>query len=304
MKKIQEIFNDFLVELDLTASQKQDAKTKYEGVVDCLSKHFYNKGRTSDDQYLFGSYKTKTNIRPLDGSSDVDVLFKIGQATYDKYKDNPSGLLQEVRIALKDKYTTTDEIHAWGKVVLVKFSDGHHNVEVLPALENEDSTFSIPNTEDGGSWEMFDPRKQIDNFFKSKDKELVRSLVKMIKCWIRSTSTLNYKSYHVVQDTIDFVNNVYVSGRGTVPYDEVMKDLLNYLKNSNKSHLTDIQSYIETAQKRAVKAIEYRKQGQYIEASQEWRKIFGTMFEEAKENETSKKNEVRSFSSAPRPWSL
>lgn len=304
MRNIESIFSDFLNDLELTASQKNDAQTKYEGVIECLSKHFYDRERISNDQYLFGSYKTKTNIRPLDGSSDVDVLFKIDKTTYDRYEKNPAGLLQEVRTALKEKYTTTEEIHAWGKVVLVKFSDGHHNVEVLPALEKDDNSFSIPNTADGGIWETFNPRLQINEFLESKDRELVRSLVKMIKCWVRNTTTLNYKSYLVVQDTIDFVNKIYESGRGTVPYDEVMKDLFNYLKNSKEPHLIAIETHIDTAHKRAVNAIEYRQQGKFIEASQEWRKIFGTMFEEAKENDISNKNEVRSFSIAPRPWSL
>jgi hypothetical protein len=36
----------------------------------------------------------------------------------------------------------------------VKFCDGTHNVEVLPALEKDDSKFCIPNTEDGGVFQF------------------------------------------------------------------------------------------------------------------------------------------------------
>lgn len=76
-------------------------------------------------KYLFGSYKTKTNVRPLTEDQDVDVLFKIPQSTYDKFdkyeSNGQAALLQEVRNILKEKYTTTDTIKAWGKVVLVQF---------------------------------------------------------------------------------------------------------------------------------------------------------------------------------------
>jgi DNA polymerase sigma len=148
---MEENFSIFLDNLKLTQNQREDAKKKYEGVINCMARHFYDRSKNDGDQYLFGSYKTKTAIRPIEGGSDVDVLFKIDKDTYEKYKNNTSGLLQECRNALKDTYSTTEEIHAWGKVVLVKFCDGTHNVEVLPALEKDDSKFCIPNTEDGGA---------------------------------------------------------------------------------------------------------------------------------------------------------
>jgi len=144
MKKIEDLFQDFISGLHLTEEQNNDAKKKYTGVCDLLVlHHFYDRELEDGDKFLFGFYKTKTNIRPLDNGSDVDVLFKISEDKYEQYKDNPEGLLQEVRKALMEKYITTDEIHAWGKVVLVQFSGGHHNVELLPALENEDGTFKI-----------------------------------------------------------------------------------------------------------------------------------------------------------------
>ena len=145
MYTVEDFFKSFLSDIQLTSTQRADAQTKYQGVINCLSNHFYNRARQDKDQFLFGSYKTKTNIRPLDNGSDVDVLFKISSDCYNRYKNNPSGLLQEIRNALKCTYTTTDEIKAWGKVVLVKFSDGHHNVELLPALENANGTFTSPS---------------------------------------------------------------------------------------------------------------------------------------------------------------
>ncbi len=305
MNNIENLFSNFIENLSLTTTQRQDAKTKYSGVIDCLANYFYDRDATSNDRYLFGSYKTKTNIRPIDDGSDVDVLFKIDENTYEKYKDNPSGLLQKVRNALKKKYTTTEEIHAWGKVVLVKFSDGHHNVEVLPALENDDDTFKIPNTEDGGSWEEgFDPREQVDSFQKSNENTdgLTRELTKMLKNWVRNTSTLKYKSYTLVNDVMAFLDESYPDGKGNNKYDEIVQAFLIYMKNRLTTD-DDRYSHFETALKRANKAVQYEKEGKHIEASEEWRKVFdSSMFPKAEENE-QREQDVLKFTSAPKPWS-
>lgn len=306
MENIDELFSKFICNLCLTDTQKNDAKTKYTGVIDCLAKHFYNRNSNSNDQFLFGSYKTKTHIRPIDDGSDVDVLFKIDEDAYEKYEDNPSGLLQEVRRALKDKHTTTEEIHAWGKVVLVKFCDGHHNVEVLPALENDDNTFKIPNTENGGSWEEnFNPREQIDSFRESNENTdgLTRELTKIIKNWVRNTSSLIYKSYQIIADVIDFLNKTYPNGKGNNKYDEIVQAFLLYKRSRLTSTDSKFSSHFETAIKRANKAVQYEKEGKHIEASEEWRKVFDcNLFPKAYENEQRRQN-VRNFSNAPKPWS-
>lgn len=305
MTTIEDLFIGMLSDLELTSNQKEDAKTKYQGVIDCLANHFNGRNRKDGDQFLFGSYKTKTAIRPLDNGSDVDVLFKISEDTYKKYKDNPGGLLQEVRKALKAKYTTTDEIKAWGKVVLVQFSDGHHNVEVLPAFENDDETFKIPNTSNGGYWEQsFDPRAQVDAFQGSNaaTSELTRQLAIIIKRWVRNTSTLTYKSFRVVEDVIEFCNANYSSGRGSTSYDQVVTEFFTYLKtHQSKQHRVNILNHIETAHTRATKALEFRKEGKYIKASEEWNKVFGDMFKLATQNEPQQAS-AQTFSQAASPW--
>jgi hypothetical protein len=302
---MEENFIQFLDNLKLTQNQREDAKKKYEGVINCMARHFYDRSKNDGDQYLFGSYKTKTAIRPIEGGSDVDVLFKIDKDTYEKYKNNTSGLLQECRNALKDTYSTTEEIHAWGKVVLVKFCDGTHNVEVLPALEKDDSKFCIPNTEDGGSWDDFDPRSQIDAFLDSNETTdgLTRVCSMMIKNWVRNTSTLEYKSFNIVKDVILFTDKIYPDGKGDENYDVIIRDFFHFWikrisDNDNRK------SYFQTALDRANKAVEYEKEGKHIEASEEWRKIFTpSLFPHSDKNE-EKRDETKHFSIAARPWSI
>ena len=190
-------FKIFDKKLTLTSSQQQDAKIKYNNVCKTLHNSYYVTKYNGSTKFLFGSYKKKTNIRPMDKMQDVDVLFKIPKETFEKFdnyeSNGQSALLQEIRNTLNNTFTTTSKISGWGKVVLVNTVDGTHNIEVLPAYELTDKTFKIPNSENGGSWEIFDPREDINNFQDSNQQVngLVKIVTRMLKSWKRQNKTLN-----------------------------------------------------------------------------------------------------------------
>lgn len=236
-------------------------------------------------------------------TQDVDVLFKIDDETYEQYKDNPAGLLQKIRHALKDRYKTTETIKVWGKVVLVQFSDNHHNVELLPALEQGNGTFLIPNTENGGTWEVFDPRSQVNSFSESnKDTDgKTRSLVQMMKKWVKETATLSYKSYCIVEDVIRFLDVVYDNEVSSVQYDKLVEGFLIFLENNTPAHLNSQKNHISTAKTRVVKAIELAAEGKNIAASREWRKVFGSYFPLAEKDEVVK-SKPTSIVNPAKPW--
>jgi hypothetical protein len=275
---MQKQFTQFADNIRLTANQEADAKTKYDGVCTKLHTSYYDSDYDGKTKLLFGSYKTKTNVRPITENQDVDVLFKIPKETYDKFKayesNGPSALLQEVKGFLNEKYTTTDEIKAWGKIVQVKFADNAHNVEVLPAYEEEDGTFTIPNSENGGSWDKFDPREQIILFQNSNGKTngLTAELTRMIKTWVDNTSTCNYKSYKLLGDVMKFLETNFKTGADYSDYSNVVKTFFEFLNNNCDE---EIQSFVKTAFDRAKKAYDYEKDEKPKEASEEWRKIFG-----------------------------
>ena len=275
---MQKQFTQFADNIRLTANQEADAKTKYDGVCTKLHTSYYDNDYDGKTKLLFGSYKTKTNVRPITENQDVDVLFKIPKATYDKFKayesNGPSALLQEVKGFLNEKYTTTDEIKAGGKIVQVKFADNAHNVEVLPAFEEEDGTFTIPNSENGGSWDKFDPREQITLFQNSNSTTngLTAELTRMIKTWVDNTSTCNYKSYKLLGDVMKFLETNFKTGADYLDYSNVVKTFFEFLNNNCDE---EIQSFVKTAFDRAKKAYDYEKDEKPNEASEEWRKIFG-----------------------------
>lgn len=299
-------FREFIDNITLTSSQSEDARKKYTGVCEKLYNYYYTGDYDDSKKFLFGSYKTKTNVRPLTPDQDVDVLFKIPQETFDKYdaykSNGQAQLLQEVRDILKEKYTTTDTIKAWGKVVLVEFAEDHHNVELLPALELADGTFKIPNSEDGGSWEIFNPRAEVDKFSDSNDKTngLTRDLAKMLKAWAHNNTTMQYKSYKRLNDIIDFLTLYYPSGRGATTYSKVVFDFFDYM--SYLSVDDSIKSFIKSAHDNTQKAIEYENNGKPKEASERWIAIFGSEFPRVRENPNQERESGKIVSPAS-PWS-
>lgn len=297
-------FSKFSENIRLTNDQESDAKTKYTGVCKTLHKSYHENEYDGKNKFLFGSYKSKTNTRPLSKDQDVDVLFKIPEETYKKFKDykgnGPSALLQEIKEILNKTYTTTDEIKGWGKIVLVKFAENKHNVEVLPAFELEDKTFVIPNSENGGSWDDFDPRDQVNTFQSSNDKtnSLTADLTRMMKTWVKNTSSLDYKSYKLLNDIIDFLDENYKKGSDYSKYHLVIKDCFEYLEDVCDS---SIDSHLTTALDRAKKAVDFIADNKPKEASLEWRKIFGNEFPLVTENPTSE-SKARVFATPSSPY--
>lgn len=306
MASINENFKEFLGNLQYTQKQREDAKTKYEGVCKSIAKHFLGVEYEEHMKFLFGSYKTKTHIRPIDEMQDVDVLFMIDEDIYLHYKDNPSQLLQAIRKAIQKTYSTTEKISAWAKVVLVKFSDNTHNVEVLPGFEQEDGTFLIPNTENGGSWESFNPREQINRFCDSNSAtdNLTRELVQMLKSWVRNHSSLCYKSFHIVDDVIKFTDLYYSKGKEGVEYHRIILDFFNWLSRDLPDYLTDYSTQIETAKRKIQEAMSLDAEGKLGDASEKLRDVFGDLFPKNKNKSDNNETKTIITSNPPRPWCL
>lgn len=296
-------YRTFLRNITLSSAQIEDGTTKYKGVCQCLAKGFFDRDLRNSDKLLFGSFKNKTQVLPMGENQDVDVMFKISEEIYDQYRTRPGDMLQKVRNILKGTYTTTDHISAWGKVVLVDFCEGHHDVEVAPCFETEDGKLLIPNNySNEEDWEEVDVRVQLNSFKSSNDASLglTRDLIKIIKKWVRNTPSLSYSSYNITNDVISFVNDFYPEGLGESRYDIIVKDFFTYELNNIPAHLSSYKSNIETAKKRAVKATEYEEEGLHIEASEECIKIFGDAFPKAEYNT---KNDRQCDIAIPvRPW--
>ncbi len=281
MSEINSKFNIFYQNILLTDNQKNDAKTKYDGVCKKLHDTYYS-GLTynGSTKFLIGSYAKSTNIRP---PRDIDVIFKMPHEEFEKYNNcsgnGQSKLLQDIKSILNTKYTTTETIKGWGKVVLIKFSDNTHNVELLPAWEQSSGVFKIPNTENGGTWELFDPRNDISRIQDSSNStsgETIK-IIRMIKKWIEFCN-VDIKSFEIENYIVDFFNLYKVKDK----YSEMFLEVFNYLYH--KTTDSNTQSKINSAYNRAKKAIDYENEEKLAESVNEWQKIFGNDFPSLKIN--------------------
>ena len=274
---MENYFKAFDKNLKLTSKQQQDAKTKYNSVCKSLHNNYYSSKYDGSTKFLFGSYKKKTNIRPMSKIQDVDVLFKIPKEIFEKFdnysSNGQSALLQDIRKVLNKTFTTTEKISGWGKVVLVQTTDGTHNVEVLPAYELEDKTFKIPNSEDGGSWEIFNPREDI-NIFQNINKQsngLVQIVTRMLKSWKRQNKTLDIKSYQIEQYVMDYFEK---NSAENIDIDMFIS-LFEFIKSNIGE---DSKSFIETATQRLEIAQKLKNDEKYQEVTKKLKLIFGDKF--------------------------
>jgi len=279
---VEQQFEQFYERIQLTSSQIEDAKTKYNGVCKKLHDYYYPENEYSGaTKLLIGSYGKRTNIRP---PRDVDVLFFMPDERFDQYDDNESNgqsqLLQDIKNVLSEKYTTTDKIKGWGKVVLIEFSDGTHNIELLPAWEQDNGKFIIPNTESGGFWETWDPRAEIQKIEDSdhSTQGKTRFLIRVIKKWSENCST-KLKSFEIEKYVLEFLSGHEYED---MDYAILARDFFTYASNiADNEH----RSHLETARDRAIKACDFEDEGKIEKAIQEWKKIFGDDFQYAEEKD-------------------
>jgi|APSaa5957512622_1039677.scaffolds.fasta_scaffold01056_8 hypothetical protein len=284
-------FKKFLINIKLTDLQKEDAKTKTKSVCKALHNKYYPSVEyNGGTKFLVGSYGKYTNIRP---PKDIDVIFKLPEEEFFKY-DSLSGnkqsqLLQDVRSILKDTFSTTDKITAFGKVIVINFSEGSHSVELLPAWQLESGSFRIPNTENGGSWDVWSPLAEAKNIDQSSvATKCTRSLIRILKVWVTNNGT-SLKSFVLEILVVDYLKEKH-SNEVLVTYPELVLGFFEFLKEKKNGSILlpasgtlmnigeDWYSRAETACSRSEKAITFENEGKQRDASLEWRKVFGNDF--------------------------
>mgnify|MGYP003393403983 CR=1 FL=1 len=279
----EEQFQKFYANIKLTPAQRQDAIDKHTGVCKKLHDHYYATiAYSGDTKLLIGSYGKHTHIRP---ARDIDVVFIMPPGKFDQYNDNRSNgqsqLLQRVKTILEEKYTSTP-VKAFGKVVVLEFAETKHNVELVPAWELEDGTFRIPNSENGGTWETVDYRKEIEDIAAS-DAETGKTkfLIRITKKWSENCSVY-LRSFQIEQAVLAFLSNRDFSAYTTPA---LVRDFFEYFNQSTYDQGT--KSHLTTALSRATKACDFFINNKFELATDEWKKIFGDDFPRSDEGAVS-----------------
>jgi len=283
-------FDKFLQNITATSTDRADASMRAGNAASKLHSHYYTTTYSGSTLRIIGGYGKGTAARP---PRDVDILFMPPNSVYhrfDGYSGNgQSALLQEMREVLKSRYPNTN-IRGDGQVVVVTFTDGHA-VEVLPAWKTDSGKYLVPNTHDGGSWNLVDHDAEIKNIADSdaRSNGNTRNLIRMMKTW-QDYCSVPIKSLALELRARNFLSTWEYYEKGTAYYDWMVRDFFGGLiKNAgNYCTIPGIEercyygdawlSRAETAYSRAVKACDFESSSSDTDAAIEWRKIFGDKY--------------------------
>ena len=277
---------------------RMDAETvdnisyRYKRITKQLNKDFWDTDSNVTHSLYVGSYGRGTDIHV----SDIDMLFRLPYAKYQQYNSHAgngqSSLLQEVRKSIQNTYSTA-YLRADGQVVRVDFTDGI-NFEIVPTFINKDDiSYTYPDTNQGGSWRVTNPKAEIDEMSRANlewNKNLKR-LCRVARAW---------KDYWDVPmgglliDTLayNFLEKWDYKDKSFLYYDWMSRDFFSFLKNqkADQNYWLAPGSNQRVIRKGAfeykalrcynlaVEAISSQEKGHEVTAKKKWREIYGTKF--------------------------
>lgn len=277
---------------NLAVSNANDISYRYKRITRQLNTDSWETTSETAHSLYVGSYGRDTAI---DGISDIDMAFWLPYATYVRFNEysgnGQSALLQAVRTSIQKTYPNT-EANADGQVLTVKFTD-KMKIEVLPCFENKDGSFTYPNSNNGGSWKVTNPRAEIDAMRKRNDavNGNLRRLARMMRSWKFYWDT---PISGLLIDTLayQFLEKYEYRDKSFTYYDWMCRDFFDYMASQDTDkkywlapgsgryvHRTGAFEYkARRGCNLAKEAISYDAASQPYSAKSKWREIFGTSF--------------------------
>ncbi|MGQ9779131.1 MAG: SMODS domain-containing nucleotidyltransferase [Bacillota bacterium] len=175
-------FQTFCDNIKIPDSVVDTISYRYKRITKQLNKDFWNSESETSHSLYAGSYGRGTAIHV----SDIDVLFQLPYEKYqqyDSYRGNgQSALLQEVKNSIEKTYKSY--MRADGQVICISFTDGVI-FELAPCFLNEDGSFTYPDTNNGGSWKVTNPKPEITELTNANNNwnKNLKRLCRMARAW-------------------------------------------------------------------------------------------------------------------------
>jgi len=288
---ISEKFKKFNQNIKISDNDKWKISSRYKQITKRLNLDFWNSDSEIYHSLYVGSYGRRTAIHV----SDIDILFQLPYEIYQKYNNykgnGQSALLQAVKDSLKNTYSTS-YIKGDGQVVGIDFSDGI-SFEVVPCFLNKDGSFTYPDTHNGGSWRITNPKPEIEGI-KDKDKEWngnLKNLCRMVRAW-KDEWDVSMGGLLIDSLAYNFLRDWKYRDKSYLYYDWMVRDFFQFLANQDENQ--DYWRAVGSGQyvwrkgkfeykanqcyKLALQAIEYEQQEYEYSANQKWKEIFGNKF--------------------------
>ena len=217
-----------------TNIQVQDGgtiSTRYKAITRRLNTDFWNTTSDTSHSLYVGSYGRNTAIQ---GFSDLDMIFRLPDSMYkqyDQYKGNgQSALLQTVKNSIAKTYSTT-VIGADGQVIEVSFTNGI-TFEIVPAFINTADSYTYPDSNDGGCWQVTNPKPEIEAI-RTRNNDCNNNLVplcRMMRAWKAKKSV---PMGGLLIDTLayQFIDDWEYKDKSYLYYDYMCRDFFLFMAN-------------------------------------------------------------------------
>ena len=290
---VSEDFKNFCSNLRISDDVVSKIQSRYHNVLKRINIDYWDTYSNSVHGLYVGSYGRGTEI----WTSDIDILVQLPYETYEKFNNyscnGQSALLQEVKNTLQKTYSSS-HLRGDGQVVCIDFSDDI-TFEIVPAFLNEDDSYTYPDTNDGGSWKITDPKSEIDamnerNFDSNKN---LKRLCRMMRAW---KEKCNVPMSGILIDTLayQFIDKWKYKDKSYFYYDYMSCGFFSYLKDIDEKQdywlapgsnryvwkTGNFHTKATKAYNKAIDAIEDDEKGYFYSSRQKWREIYGTKFPE------------------------
>ena len=232
---VGEWFNSFCDNIRIGSNDISKIRTRYHQITKRINIDYYDSFSETAHSLYIGSYGRDTEIY----TSDIDMLVQLPYATYEKYNkytgNGQSALLQEVKNVLAKTYSITN-LKGDGQIISLPFQD-NINFEVLPTFINKDeSSYTYPNSNNGGNWKVTDPKAEINAVKEMNNKcnGNLKPLCRMARAW-------KYKcNVDISGILIDILAHRFISSweyrdKSYVYYDWMSRDFFKYLSEQNSA---------------------------------------------------------------------
>lgn len=286
-----DFFDSFYKNLHLSSSDEENKISRFHSIVKRLNIDFYGSFSDTEHGFYVGSHGRGTDIY----TSDIDIVFVLPIIFYYKYSsyssNGQSALLQTIKSSIIKTYPKT-EVGGDGQVVVVEFSDGM-KFEVVPAFASKNNqSFIYPDSNNGGSWSIMDPKTEI-LLFNQMNNECngnLKKLCRMIREWNKE-NCVYLKGILIDVMCYRFLSDYPYKDKTFVYFDYFIRDFMKYLIDHSDQeywivpgsnwHVYKDYSFLREAKdayEQSLKAIEYEAEDYHYSSKQAWRKIFGSKF--------------------------
>lgn len=289
---ISDKFSIFCNALRMTDNVVSNVSSRAKQITKRVNNDFRNIDSDTRYSLYVGSYGRGTDIHV----SDIDMIVELPSWVYEKYNNytynGQSALIQALKDSIKQTYSSS-YISGDGQVVKLNFSDGIC-YEIVPCfLNNDNESYTYPDTNSGGSWKVTKPRAEIKeiNLANGTWNKNLKRLCRMARAW---KEKWDVPIGGLLIDTLayNFLKQWENRDKSFVYYDWMTRDFFKFLKNQNpdqnywlapgSSQYVFRKGLFEYKALRcyniSLEALEYESNNMSYSANQKWQEIYGAKF--------------------------